>query len=284
MIKIPLNKRLVGFFCFFCLGFSVSVYSHSFILENTDIDESSGLARSSRYPDVFWTHNDSGNAAVIYAFDHKGRDLGAYFLGGEAPSDWEDMAAFTYEGKHYLLLADTGDNKKIHFGGHISVFEEPDIKQYQGIIKEPTWQFDFIYPKFKSHDVESVAVDIKQKTIYLISKRKKKAHLYSLPLHPQQQTVNATKLNHLPYLKRPTSMDISADGRYAVVLVYGKVYWFYRKNGNSWNTTLQHPQITQPYHGLKQPEGICFGNSVQEVYISSEQLPAKVKKIRIPDQ
>ena len=37
-----------------------------------DLAESSGLAISRRNPGVLWSHNDSGNAAVLFALDGSG--------------------------------------------------------------------------------------------------------------------------------------------------------------------------------------------------------------------
>ena len=46
------------------------------------LDEASGIAASRNNPGVLWTENDSGNAAVVYAIDPQGRNLGAYALPG----------------------------------------------------------------------------------------------------------------------------------------------------------------------------------------------------------
>src|SRR5689334_10296886 len=45
-------------------------------IESAEIKESSGLAASKCQPDVFWTHNDSGDEAFIFAVDKKGKKLG----------------------------------------------------------------------------------------------------------------------------------------------------------------------------------------------------------------
>ncbi|MCN4144285.1 MAG: hypothetical protein LC437_04210 [Thiohalomonas sp.] len=49
-------------------------------IENKLINESSGLACSTREKKVLWTHNDSGHMPIIYALNHKGKDLGAFHL------------------------------------------------------------------------------------------------------------------------------------------------------------------------------------------------------------
>ena len=37
-----------------------------------NIDEASGIVKSSRYPDTYWVHNDSGDSARIFAIHANG--------------------------------------------------------------------------------------------------------------------------------------------------------------------------------------------------------------------
>ena len=79
-------------------------------LQNHNIDEASGLARSQRYPDVFWIINDDGPSS-LYAIDSVGHDLGRVKVSDASNRDWEDLASFTLDGVAYLLIADIGDNE-----------------------------------------------------------------------------------------------------------------------------------------------------------------------------
>lgn len=263
------------------------VFKTQFI-ENEDIDESSGLALSRKYDNVLWTHNDSGSAAVIYAMDYKGLNLGSYFLEGKDPRDWEDMASFELNGQSYIIVADTGDNFEIFLSAKLSIYKEPDIfinnnLANNGVVEKPQWIIEFQYPKGKTYDVESLAVDVKNNKILLLSKRNKKIRVFELPLKPNEADSNlvltAKRMAKLDYLKKPTSMDISGDGKYAVILSYGKVYWFNKMDGNSWKKTLRKPDKIIEYEGLYQPEGISFGKTPYQLFISSENLPAKLLKI-----
>ncbi len=51
-------------------------------IESSEIEESSGIAASRCNENVFWTHNDSGDEAFIYAFDGKGKKLGTWKVSG----------------------------------------------------------------------------------------------------------------------------------------------------------------------------------------------------------
>jgi len=74
------------------------------------LDETSGLARSSRDPDLLWAVNDDG-ASVLYGIARNGRKRGKVGIRKAGHRDCEDLAAFELDGTAYLLIADTGDNE-----------------------------------------------------------------------------------------------------------------------------------------------------------------------------
>ena len=45
-------------------------------IDSEQLLEGSGLAASRRPPGVFWTHNDPGDSARLFAIDRQGRVLG----------------------------------------------------------------------------------------------------------------------------------------------------------------------------------------------------------------
>ncbi len=83
-------------------------------LEDQSLQESSGLAASRRTPDLFWTHNDSGDGPLVYAFDRAGRSRGTWRVSGASARDWEDIAAGPgpARGQTYLYAGDIGDNER----------------------------------------------------------------------------------------------------------------------------------------------------------------------------
>jgi len=60
--------------------------------EHAEITESSGATASRKQSGIFWTINDSGGFAKVYAFDLRGRDKGAWHLSGAGNRDWEAIA------------------------------------------------------------------------------------------------------------------------------------------------------------------------------------------------
>lgn len=83
-------------------------------LKNASVNESSGLAASRSNPGIYWTHNDSGDGPLVYAFDATGESRGVFRVAGAHARDWEDMALGPgpQAGQSYLYLGDIGDNEK----------------------------------------------------------------------------------------------------------------------------------------------------------------------------
>lgn len=228
-------------------------------LENRTLNEASGLASSVRTAGVLWAINDDG-PATIYALDHAGRDLGRVNVASARNRDWEDIAAFTYEGKPHLLIADIGDNLGKRDVVTLYVVAEPASDDAEA---EIAWRVDFRYPD-GARDAESVAVDSTSELIYILSKRDIPAVLYELPLRPDGEGgVIATRLGIVDSLPQPsvqdiadaasnfwywqpTAMDFSPDDDVAVILTYRGAYRYSRYDDRSWFETLgATPQVTR---------------------------------------
>jgi hypothetical protein len=74
-----------------------------------DIPEASGLAISRRSPGMIWSHNDSGNAEVLFALDATGNVSGRVRVPIRM-RDWEDVSAARCESGPCLYVGDIGDN------------------------------------------------------------------------------------------------------------------------------------------------------------------------------
>src|SRR5688572_4331055 len=75
-----------------------------------EVRETSGLARSARNPAMFWTHNDAGNAAQIFAIGVDGRMIQRVSVTGAKLVDWEDIEAGRCGDGNCLYVGDIGDN------------------------------------------------------------------------------------------------------------------------------------------------------------------------------
>ena len=56
-----------------------------------ELNESSGLGVSQAHPGVFWTHNDSGDEARVYALDERAMLVATVVVDGVEARDWEAM-------------------------------------------------------------------------------------------------------------------------------------------------------------------------------------------------
>ncbi|HUS48377.1 MAG TPA: hypothetical protein VM098_09660 [Phycisphaerae bacterium] len=255
-------------------------------LANKAANESSGLAASTQAKGVFWTHNDSGDKPQVYAFNSKGEDLGTYTIKGARAFDWEDMASFSLDGKSYLLLADTGDNGQVRKSVTLYIAPEPKLDpDRRGVIGETavTTVIHFTYSD-GPQDVEAVGVDTTTRGIYLVSKRGSR-NVYELPLpdSPPKEPLVAKKIAVLG-LQMVTAMDISPDGRRAVVLTYGPAFEYTRAANETWAQAFARAgrRIAIPIR--KQGESICYGLDGKTLYLTSEKLPTPLLEVPVEGQ
>ena len=114
------------------------------------IDESSGLVASRRNPGWFWTHNDSGGDAVLYALWPETGAVRELRLEGASARDWEDMD----EGPcpdggndRCLYVGDIGDNFGRRSNVSVLVVREPQMAGGDGPDLTSAWQAaHFRYP------------------------------------------------------------------------------------------------------------------------------------------
>jgi len=261
------------------------------------INEASGLAISRRAPDLLWTHNDSGNAPVLYAITPRGSFLGSVRIEGAANRDWEDIASYEIDGRSYLIAADIGDNNAVYPEYTLYVIAEPDpaeLSPTRELVTTPERIIRYIYPG-GPRDCESLAVDSREKAIYLVSKRTQPPILYRLPLFPEgasDRLLTAEELapvngilppsgllSRMPvpwgkWRVQPCSLDISPDGKTAALLTYGEVYLYERRGGEDWASTFARGGQALAAHNLPQAEGLCFSVDGQSLYVTTEGSPA----------
>lgn len=263
-------------------------------ITNRNIGEASGIAASRINEDIVWVINDSGNSASVFALNAKGEHLGTIRVADVANNDWEDLASFEYNGKPYILIADVGDNFASRPEYIIHFIEEPDISKISvpsPLDIKPSRSISFTYED-GPRDCESVAVDIFNRKVLLLTKRDRPPILYELPLEADKRAVasRCVEIKPLPirtsgisefsnYSNQPTAMDISADGLSAVVLTYGSAFYFSRKKSEEWTTVLSGAMKEITFPQLRQAESVCFSRDGSSIFITSEQLPAPLLKI-----
>ena len=149
-----------------------------------DLTEASGLAESAVNPGVYWTHNDSGDRARLFAIDAASGNLRATLeLPGVTATDWEDLAiAPDSDGNDAFYIADIGDNTAVR--GSVTIYRvaEPTLPRAGGapvtINAGGVNSQRLTYPG-GPRDAESLAVG-SDGALTIISKREAQVGVYQL--------------------------------------------------------------------------------------------------------
>ena len=271
-------------------------------LESKKVDEASGFARSNRRPDRMWTLNDSGNSEDLHAVGLRGEDHGRVRVKKTRNDDWEDLASFELGGTPYLLIADTGDNLSRKATRVLLAVEEPAFDPGDAPKKvRPVWRLEFRYED-GPRDCEAVGVDATRGEILLLSKRDVPARLYSLRLPDAPSALDGkvavarfvTEVGNIPqpteadgvgrfpfgpWLGQPTSLDVSPDGRSALVLTYGTAYVFSRMPDEGWGEAFSRLPERVALPALKGAEAIGYAPGGESFFVTSERRPAPLYRV-----
>ena len=265
------------------------------VLENPAFGAASGLARAAKHDDRLWVINDGGSEATLYAIGQDGSDHGEVRLTGVNNVDWEDLAAFEFDGRPKLLIADVGDNLGLRDRVTLYVVDEPGPGQSAA---EVSWQVSLRYPD-GPRDVEAVSVDATEGLVYLLAKRTIPAELYSVRLQPAMNdgtaVISATLLGTIESIPQPTDRDrsralieqnwhwqptamaFSADRKLAVILTYRAIYLYSRQGNELWFAALQRPPRVFVLDGIKEAESVTLvGNSI---FVTVEAAHAPIYRI-----
>ncbi|MDP6380426.1 MAG: hypothetical protein QF662_03680 [Phycisphaerae bacterium] len=253
-------------------------------LANKQIRESSGLACSRRRKGVFWTHNDSGDAPRIFAFNLAGDNLATYTIAGAKARDWEDMASFKMGKRAYLLLADVGNNSRRRKEVTIYIIPEPPLDVSKRSVKGTVRSMLTIRFSFEdgNYDCESVAIDPTEKIIYLVPKvLGSRTKIYALPLPRKPGAGGAAKAVAKVSIPTAVAMDISPDGLRAVVLTYGSAREYTRRPGEKWAQAFSRKPRKISMPSRRQGESICYGADGETLYLTSEKLPTPLLEVPV---
>lgn len=266
------------------------------VLADKRILESSGLVRSLRHPGIFWTHNDSGGEPCVFAINLKGETVAKVRVPKAANFDWEDLTQGQDEqGRPCLLIGDIGDNLKLRASLQIYRIPEPDLpadpeKEFES--EEPDiWHLG--YPD-KRHDAETLMRHPKTGEIYILTKEESgHSLLFKVPgeLHPGRgyRLEKVTALNFPPTPrqgKRPgmasmtTSGDFSPDGKRLVICTYSYLYEWKLSAGQPLLEALKAPPHLIEGPLLRQQEAVCYDADNLSLWLTSEQLPTTLFKLK----
>lgn len=215
-------------------------------IASDDVTESSGVAASRCQPDVYWTHNDSGDGAFVYAFNLKGDNLGTWRVPGAENDDWEDIDEFKDDkGQCFLYIGDIGDNKGRRPGHTVYRITEPEVEAADADTLRDNAKFTanaetlkFVYPD-GSHNAETMMVNPLTGDIYVLTKRMDgPAEVYKIAGDfDAANVVKAEKIGEVAVPSVPNGLltggDISPDGKRVAICDYTQAYELKLKAGSS---------------------------------------------------
>ena len=252
-------------------------------IEDPRIVESSGLAVSRRHPGVLWTHNDSGDAARLFAVGRDGRVVATLALAGVEARDWEAIAAGRDDrGRPALFVGDIGDNQSLW----------PSITVYR--VAEPAQLRDATVPvrryrlRFADgpRDAEALLVDPRSERLYVASKDQAGGGLYRAPARLRTDRVNVLRrVAAAPPLV--TDGAFAPDGRLFVLRDYQQAHLYAapgrRVGGFMLPLQVQGESIAVEAGGravLAGSEG--FGSEVWRVPLPASAIPRAAPTTRPP--
>jgi hypothetical protein len=263
-------------------------------LEDRRVAESSGLAASRRTPGLIWTHNDSGDGPLVYAFDRAGRSRGAWRVDGAQALDWEDMAAGPgpAPGQSYLYAGDIGDNSRKREFIVVYRFPEPEPAASQAASEEarttqPAEAIRLKYPD-GAHNAEALAVHPTTGDIYVVTKANASADVYKLAAPFDPKVVNT--MVKVATLRGPdffgtlvTGADISPDGRRVALCDYAQGYELALPEGaKGFDEVWGQKPAAYSLGARMQGESVAYRLDGLALLATSEKTPTPLFEVVLP--
>lgn len=253
-------------------------------IKTKELDESSGLAASKCTENIFWTHNDSGDGAYIFALDSKGEKLATYKVKNAVNDDWEDIAEIkNSNGECFLYLGDIGNNSRTKTVQTVYRVKEPTVFSKDSSKKNPLLTEDaeavkFSYPDFP-HDAETLLIHPQTGDIYIITKRLSgAAGIYKLKADfEKSKPVKPEKISDFSVPAVPegflTGGDISPDGRRVIFCDYFSAYEILLpENARNFDEIWKEKPLKIDLGTREQGEAIGYSADGNSVFATSEKL------------
>ena len=212
-------------------------------LASAEISEASGLVASRIHEDLFWTHNDAGDGARLFALDSSGAHEGTVDFSDEDAKDWEDIAAGVgADGKPWLYIGDIGDNDLNRDEIRVWRTAEPADPKDDDIELD---KLDLSYPD-GPHDAETLLFDPRDNTLYVVTKSDgDQAEVYATDAHAEddQELEHVASINlvarELADDAALTGGDISAAGDWILLRTQGQIFAWARAASSTLAETLE---------------------------------------------
>ncbi len=198
-------------------------------LTHPAIREASGIAKSRRFPGIYWVHNDSVNAATLFAVKRDGSLLQSFAV--KVPNiDWEDVAL---DDAGHIYLGDIGNNDLRLPLRAIYRLDEPDPSEEEERLLEAGTASYYRFPAGGRFDAEGLFIDRGRAVVVAKYLDGRQAELFAVRLDPPAPLIRPAlpePLGHLAGCKEPvTGASLAPEGRRLAVCSY-HVVRIYERN------------------------------------------------------
>ena len=215
-----------------------------------DIRESSGIVASRQFEGVYWTLNDSGNPASLYATKLNGELIQEIAVKGSSNFDWE---ALGIDDKNQLWIGEIGNNSRLRFDLKVVVVAEPN--PFTETEVEVRASYPYRYP---NENVDAEGLFIVEGIPYIVSKERERAVLYWFPTLQADTKQVLERVGEFAAAKFVTGAGVSEDGTRLAVCTYDAL-WVYHGAVSDLAKMIQSTpwSSTHSFYG----EAVCFDGS-----------------------
>lgn len=229
------------------------------------LTEISGIAASRVHEDVFYVHQDSGDAPRFFAIGGDGRGRGEFHLRGAEAVDWEDVAAGPCPDgeERCLFFADVGDNLRARASYSVFIVREPAPDPPGGRADIAFDAVRFTYPD-GAHDAEAILVHPRTGDVFVVTKDPEgRSGVYRAPAPlPLGETVVLQKAADVTIPPGPsrdvTAGDIHPCAPRVVLRTYSHYYEYRGEDGDDLTTLLAATPRVLPVRGELQGEAVAY--------------------------
>lgn len=228
-----------------------------------DIRESSGIVASRQYEGIYWTLNDSGNPASLYATKLNGELIQEIAVKGSGNFDWE---ALGIDDKNQLWIGEIGNNSRLRFDLKVVVIAEPD--PFTETEAEVIASYPYRYP---NENVDAEGLFIVEGIPYIVSKESERAVLYRFPILKADTKQVLERVGEFAKAKLVTGAGVSEDGTQLAVCTYDAL-WVYQGAADNLAKMIQGTPRHLPHRFYG--EAVCFDdddlvltNEARDIYM-----------------
>lgn len=249
--------------CFLFI-FTIVIGNYAFVAEASDelgippwqpigqythpaIQESSGIVRSRQFEGVYWTLNDSGNPATLYATKLNGELIQEIWVQGSQNFDWE---ALGIDDQNQLWIGEIGNNSRQRTDLKVVVVAEPN--PFENTEVEVIASYPYRYP---NENVDAEGLFIANGVPYIVSKEQERAVLYRFTTLEVDTQHVLERVGKFTGAKWVTGAGLSMDGTRLAVCTYDALWIYHGTAGNLTEMIQGQPwHLSHNYSG----EAVCF--------------------------